>query len=143
MEVIRRPKNMYSSSTTIVMVNNIPGKAVDNIRQSLRQGDLPSMHFFSFGIDPLLVFLEKRLKGILVTALPVLGPVQEGHQQLLPPEERYKLIGYADDVNLLKFENNFLFTLDYVVCLKLILIFIGSCYNQEYQPLFKKRNILK
>ena len=54
------------------MVNNIPGKAVDNIRQSLRQGDLPSMHFFSFGIDPLLVFLEKRLKGILITALPVL-----------------------------------------------------------------------
>ena len=57
MEVIRRLKNLYSSSTTIVMVNNIPGKAVDNIRQSLRQGDLPSMHFFSFGIDPLLVFL--------------------------------------------------------------------------------------
>ena len=98
MEVIRRLKNLYSSSTTIVMVNNIPGKAVDNIRQSLRQGDLPSMHFFSFGIDPLLVFLEKRLKGILITALPVLGPVQEGHQQLLPLEERYKLIGYADDV---------------------------------------------
>ena len=48
MKVIRRLKNMYSSSTTIVMVNNIPGKAVDNIMQSLRQGDLPSMHFFSF-----------------------------------------------------------------------------------------------
>ena len=46
----------------------------------------------------LLVFLEKRLKGILITALPVLGPVQEGHHQLLPLEERYKLIGYADDV---------------------------------------------
>ena len=80
------------------MVNNIPGEAVDKIRQSLRQGDLPSMHFFSFGIDPLLVFLEKRLKGILITTLPVLGPVQEGHQQLHPLEERYKLIGYADDV---------------------------------------------
>ena len=98
MKVIRRLKNMYSSSTTIVMVNNIPGRAVDNIRQSLRQGDLPSMHFFSFGIDPLLVFLEKRLQGILITSLPVLGPVQEGHHQLPPLEERYKLIGYADDV---------------------------------------------
>ena len=80
------------------MVNNILGKAVDNIRQSLRQGDLPSMHFFSFGIDPLLVFLERRLKGILITELPVLGPAQEGQQQLPPLEERYKLIGYADDV---------------------------------------------
>ena len=46
MEVINRLKNLYSSSTNIVMVNNIPGKAVDNIRQSLRQGNLPSMHFF-------------------------------------------------------------------------------------------------
>ena len=36
MAVIKRLKNLYSSSTTIVMVNNIPGKAVDNIRQSLR-----------------------------------------------------------------------------------------------------------
>ena len=56
------------------------------------------MHFFSFGIDPLLVFLERRLKGILITELPVLGPAQEGQQQLPPLEERYKLIGYADDV---------------------------------------------
>jgi hypothetical protein len=32
MEVIRRLKNMYSSSTTIVMVNNIPGKAVPQTR---------------------------------------------------------------------------------------------------------------
>jgi hypothetical protein len=41
-------KNLYSDSYTIVMVNNIPGKSVANIRQSLRQRDLLSMHFFSF-----------------------------------------------------------------------------------------------
>ena len=80
------------------MVNNIPGRVVGNISQSLRQGDLPSMHFFSFGIDPLLTFLEKRLQGILISSLPVLGPVAEGLPQLKPIEERYKLIGYADDV---------------------------------------------
>ena len=57
MEVIKRLKNMYSDSLTIVMVNNIPGKTVVNTRQSLRQGDLPSMHFFSFGIYPLLLYL--------------------------------------------------------------------------------------
>ena len=55
MEVINRLKNLYSESLTIVMVNNIPGKVVENIRQSLRQGDLPSIHFLSFGIDPLLI----------------------------------------------------------------------------------------
>ena len=46
MEVIRHPKNLYSRSKTIVIVNNIPGKAVDNLQ---------SMHFFSFVIDPLLL----------------------------------------------------------------------------------------
>ena len=33
-------------------------KAVKNIRLSLRQGDLPSVHFFSYGIAPLLVYLD-------------------------------------------------------------------------------------
>ena len=80
------------------MVNNVPGRLVDNIRQSLRQGDLPSMHFFSFGIDPLLTYLEKRLQGILISSLPVQGPVNEGQDRIKPVEERYKLIGYADDV---------------------------------------------
>ena len=80
------------------MVNNVPGRVVDNIRQSLRQGDIPSMHFFSFGIDPLLTYLEKRLQGILISSLPVQDPVNEGQDRIKPVEERYKLIGYADDV---------------------------------------------
>ena len=98
MEVINRLKNLYSDSSSIVMVNNIPGKIVPNIRQSLRQGDLPSMHFFSFGIDPLLLYLEKKLDGIVISSLPVQGPVCAEGAKLAPLEERYKLIGYADDV---------------------------------------------
>ena len=87
-----------SDSSTVVMVNNIPGKVVSNIRQTLRQGDLPSMHFFSYGIDPLLVYLEERLQGILIASLPVQGPAGVGQHGLQPIEQRYKLIGYADDV---------------------------------------------
>ena len=79
-------------------MNNIQGKVVKNIRLSLRQGDLPSMHFFSYGIDPLLTYLDKRLKGILISSLPVLGPVSSDHLPLPPVEERYRVIGYADDV---------------------------------------------
>ena len=56
------------------------------------------MHFFSYGIDPLLSYLEKRLQGILITTLPVHGPVLPGNQPLPQVEERYKVIGYADDV---------------------------------------------
>ena len=98
LEVIKRLKNLYSHSLTIVVVNNIPGKIVPNIRQSLRQGDLPSMVFFSFGIDPLLVFLEKRLAGILISSLPLLGPVNAEGDSVGNIEERYKVFGYADDV---------------------------------------------
>ena len=97
-EVMKRLRNLYSSNITIVVVNNIPGKIVPNIRQSLRQGDLPSMEFFSFGIDPLLGYLEKRLAGILITSLPLLGPVNYGGDSIGQIEERYKVYGYADDV---------------------------------------------
>ena len=61
-KIISRLRNLYSENLTIVVVNNIQGKVVLNIRLSLRQGDLPSMHFFSYGIDQLLVFLKKDYK---------------------------------------------------------------------------------
>ena len=96
--VISRLKNLYKDNLTIVVVNNVQGKSVKNIRLSLRQGDLPSMHFFSFGIDPLLVYLEKRLQGIVISSLPVHGPACHGQPSLAPLQERYKVIGYADDV---------------------------------------------
>ena len=83
---------------SIVVVNNVQGKTVSNIRGSLRQGDLPSMHLFSYGIDPLLNYLEKRLHGIVIASTPVQGPVPFLSPPLLPFQERYKVIGYADDV---------------------------------------------
>ena len=62
-------------------------------RGSLRQGGCGSMEWFAFGIDPLLRYLEKRLQGILITSLPILGPSQVGEQVPLPPmEERLKLM---------------------------------------------------
>ena len=97
-QVIQRLKNLYRDNLAVVVVNNIPGKSVLNVRLSLKQGDLPSMHLFSYGIDPLLCYLEKRLRGILISSLPVQGPVLHGEPSLQPREERYKVIGYADDV---------------------------------------------
>ena len=96
--IISRFRNLYKDNLSVVVVNNICGRAIRNIRLSLRQGDLPSMDLFSFGIDPLLSYLEKRLTGILITSLPVLGPVLPGLPPLDKLEERYKVIGYADDV---------------------------------------------
>ena len=89
---ISRLKHLYKNNLSVIVVNNIPGKSVKNIRLSLRQGDLPSMHLFSFGIDPILGYLEKRLKGILITSLPVLGPTFAGCPPLKPFEKRFKVL---------------------------------------------------
>ena len=45
-EVIKRIENLYADSISVVMVNNIQGKAFQNLRGSLRQGDIPSMYWF-------------------------------------------------------------------------------------------------
>ena len=105
-DVIKRLRNMYSNNISVVVVNNIEGKAVKNIRMSLRQGDLPSMHIFAFGIDPLITYLDKRLTGIKIASTPVQGPVLQNSPPLPPKEERYKVVGYADDVKpaVTKFE---------------------------------------
>ena len=99
-EVIDRLKRLYTVSTTVVVVNNVMGNSFPNIRGSLRQGDVPSMFWFAVGIDPLLVYLEKRLSGIPITSLPVLGPAEENSasSKLPPIQQSYKVVAYADDV---------------------------------------------
>ena len=94
---VARLKNLYTNNLSIVVVNNVPGAAVENVRLTLRQGDVPSMELFSFGIDPLLVLLERKLKGILICSSPVHGPALQDGQAPAPLELRYKVIGYADD----------------------------------------------
>ena len=99
-EVISRISRLYSNSSTIVVVNSVLGKTIQNIRGSLRQGDVPSMYWFAIGIDPLLVYLERRLTGIPITSLPVSGPClpNSAHHVLPPMKQLYKLVAYADDV---------------------------------------------
>ena len=90
--------NTYDKGITLPVVNNIIGKPIKNLRLSLRQGDRPSGVWFCFGIDPLLVFLQKHLKGILVHSIPVEGPSEINQERPLPPlETRYKVVGYLDD----------------------------------------------
>ena len=93
---LSRFSNLYAEGITIPVINNVPGRSVVNKRLSLRQGDRPSGVWFCYGIDPLLVYLERRLQGILIHSLPVQGPALQG--QVLPPiETRYKVQGYLDD----------------------------------------------
>ena len=74
-KVLARYRNLYDNNLLIVVVNNIQRKCVKNTRQSIRQGDKFAMELFSYGMDPILGYLECRLQGILVHSIPVQGPV--------------------------------------------------------------------
>ena len=97
---IDRIRNLYDDSRSIVMVNNIQGRVIQNLRGSLRQGDLPSMYWFGIGIDPLLGYLEKRLSGIPIISLPISGPAPEEAvgDTMEPVKQEFKVVAYADDV---------------------------------------------
>ena len=93
--VVRRVQNLYQESITIV-VNNQHGRVLLDKTGSLRHGGCASFERFCFGIVHLIIYLEKRLQGILLYSLPVHGPVLQG-QHLPPLETRYKVQGYLDD----------------------------------------------
>jgi hypothetical protein len=96
--VIDRLRNLYQDNLSVIVVNNIEGKCIENKRLSLRQGDVPSMFFFAYGIDPLITYLDKRLQGILICSLSVLGPVLDNSTSptLQRLEDRYRVVSYAD-----------------------------------------------
>ena len=56
------------------------------------------MNWFAIGIDPLLVYLERTLQGILIYSLPTAGPRLRNGRKPEVVEERYKVYGLADDV---------------------------------------------
>ena len=86
--VLTRLQVMYNNHLTVVVVNNIHGRCFPNNRWSIRQGDKPSSSLFCYGLDPLLDWLEIRLRGI---------PIYKNLLSQDPPE-LYKLIAYVDDV---------------------------------------------
>jgi hypothetical protein len=97
-DVILRIKNVYSNRITVPVVNSITGNCLKNIRATLAQGCPGSMNWFAYAIDPLLLYLERRLQGIPIFSLPVHGPQEQGQAPLQPLAERYKVVGLADDV---------------------------------------------
>ena len=96
---IERLNIYYKNSITIPIVNNIPGIRIINKSLTLRQGDCPSSTWFGYGIDPLLVYLQNRLAGILIHSLPVLGPTKKERPKDTPSlEQRYTVVGYCEDL---------------------------------------------
>ena len=74
-EVISRYRNLYDRNYSIVVVNGIQGRCIENKRMSVRQGDKFAMEIFAYGMDPVLDYLTVRLKGILINSQRVQGPM--------------------------------------------------------------------
>ena len=83
-KVIKRYENLYKDHVSIIVVNTCLGRSIKNARLTIRQGDKFAMELFTFGMDPVLTYLEKRLKGIMVHSLPVQGPVPQNSSSLVP-----------------------------------------------------------
>ena len=83
-KVIKRYENLYKDHVSIIVVNTILGRSIRNARLTIRQGDKFAMELFTFGMDPILTYLEKRLQGIIVHSLPVQGPVPQNTSPFAP-----------------------------------------------------------
>ena len=66
-------------------------------------------------MDPIIVYLERRLKGILLYKQPVQGPVLQGQDPLRELEERYTIKGYADDLKPAIKSMNELIMVDFII----------------------------
>ena len=82
--------NMYRDAAIRVVVNNEVGKEI-KVKRCVRQGAPPSMLLFLYNVDPVIVFLEKRLTGILLYSMPVLGPGLPGQPNLPHSDEKYTI----------------------------------------------------
>ena len=89
--VVNMTNNVSSYCVSIPMGNNVPGKAILNIRGTLSQGCTSSMNWNR--IDPVLVYLERRLQGILIHCppLPTAGPKLKNGTKPKAVEEHYKV----------------------------------------------------
>ena len=89
-QVVNRLYNLYNNHLTVVVVNGIQGRSFPNERWSIRQGDRPSSTFFCYGLDPLLDWLERRLRGIPIYTMNIFSAPTT--------TELYKVLAYVDDV---------------------------------------------
>ena len=94
---VQRFKNMYRDAEIRVVVNGVVGGAI-KVKRCVRQGAPSSMLSFLYNMDPVILYLEKRLKGLDLYRMPIQGPVMEDEEQLEDDLDNYSVKGYADDL---------------------------------------------
>ena len=97
---IQTLKNIYEISKCYVIniVNNEQQQRILNKKKNIRQGDRTSTILYNYGVDPLLIRLNRRLQGYVYHKLPTAGPSHPLFGPPRPVEARLKALGFVDDV---------------------------------------------
>ena len=99
---IRTMKALYTdpegAGFCIPVINNDKTKRIKNIRKVLKQGDRVSCTLYCYSVDPLLMYLDKRLQGITIHKQKTYGPRHPKLGLPKPIESKFKLAGYIDDI---------------------------------------------
>ena len=86
-----------TDSFIVPMVNNEQQPRLINKRKNIRTGDSISTCLFNYGADPLIISLNKKLRGVTYFKAPTEGPYHPLFGKPLPVTDRLKAIGFVDD----------------------------------------------
>lgn len=93
-------KRIYETSPSYVIsiINNERQQRIMNRRKNIKQGDRTSTILYNYSVDPLLIYLHKRLQGIMYHKLHTAGPRHPKLGPAAPVEARLRVLGFVDDV---------------------------------------------
>ena len=113
-------ENVYSNNQSFVIniINNEQQAPIENKRKAIFQGDRTSTILFNFSIDPLLVHLKNRLKGLAYFKMTTAGPHHPLFGRPTPASAKLKMLGYVDDLKALVTSKNEFIVLDNSLTLK-------------------------
>merc|ERR1712122_173279 len=93
-------RNIFQVEDTYVscVVNNEVQERILNRRKNIKQGCRSSTLLYCFATDPLLIKLNRILKGLTYFSHPTAGPHHPLFGRPRPVVEKITAIGYVDDV---------------------------------------------
>ena len=93
-------ENIYEKNPSFVVniINNQRQPAIQNKRKSIYQGDRTSTTLYNYSIDPLLTYLQKKLKGIVYYKMDTAGPHHPLFGKPAPVSAKLQMLGFVDDL---------------------------------------------
>ena len=82
----------------ISVINGQPQETFLNKRKHLGQGDRSYTILFIYGMEPVLIHLQKYLKGVIYHKRATEGPAHPLFGNPTQAVEKIKLLGFVDDI---------------------------------------------